>query len=59
MTYRLPYAVTVRAPHGIDLRAGYKPWGLVGPEGCCRARPASATSIFCRFDQIAELACYA
>ena len=46
MTYRLPYAVTVRAPHGIDLRAGYKPWGLVGPEGCCRARPASRDVYF-------------
>ena len=26
MTYRPPYAVTVRAPHGIDLRAEHFPW---------------------------------
>ena len=26
MSYRPPYAVTVRAPHGIDLRAEHFPW---------------------------------
>ena len=38
MTYRLPYAVTVRAPHGIDLRAGYKPWPG-GPRGVLSGPP--------------------
>ena len=31
-TYSPSDAVTVRAPHGIDLRAGYKPWPG-GPRG--------------------------
>ena len=31
-------AVTVRAPHGIDLRAGYKPWPG-GPRGVLSGPP--------------------
>ena len=57
-TYRPYDAVAVRASHGHDVRAGRSPWHG-GPRGVLsRARPASASCIFCRFDHIAELACY-
>ena len=57
-TYRPSYAVAVRAPTASTCTPGTR-HGLVGSGRCCQACPASASCIFCLFDHITELACYA
>ena len=58
ITYRPSDTVTVRASHVDDVGAGRSPWHG-GPRGVLsRARPLSRRAFFCRYDHIAELACY-
>ena len=58
MTFR----PSARSPGGAPMATACMPGTRHSPEGsgrCCRARSASASCIFGRFDHMAELACYA